>query len=74
MARQRVDYLTDQQEPIVRCVRQWITERGVAPTVREVGERLGMRSIASAHYQLVQCERKGAIIRERGRPRGIRLV
>jgi len=74
MARHRVDYLTDTQERILRYIREQITERGEAPTVAEIGEQVGMNSRASVHYQLVELEAKGAIVREAGRSRGIRLA
>ncbi|MFD7999965.1 LexA family protein [Streptomyces mirabilis] len=74
MARHRVEYLTDTQERILRCIREAIVDGGEAPTVQEIGERVGMRSRASVHYQLGELETKGAIVRERGRRRGIRLA
>ncbi|MET7784246.1 LexA family protein [Streptomyces mirabilis] len=74
MARHRVDYLTDTQERILRYIREAITDRGEAPTVQEIGERVGMRSRASVHYQLGELESKNAIVREPGRRRGIRLA
>ncbi|WP_409468523.1 hypothetical protein [Streptomyces sp. HC307] len=69
MARQRVDHLTDQQERIVQCIREWITEHGEAPTVVEIGRAVGLRGRASVHEQLVKIEEKGAIVREPGRAR-----
>jgi repressor LexA len=74
MARHRVDYLTDTQERILGYIREAITDRGEAPTVQEIGERVGMRSRASVHYQLGELESKNAIVREPGRRRGIRLA
>ncbi|MEU0965682.1 hypothetical protein ABZ357_09730 [Streptomyces sp. NPDC005917] len=70
----RVDHLTERQERIVACIREWITEYGEAPTVTEIGERVGLRSRSAVHYQLRQCEQRGAIAVEPRRPRGIRLA
>jgi repressor LexA len=70
----RVDHLTHTQERILRCIRQAILDRGEAPTVAEIGEAVGMRSRSSVHYQLVELETKGAIVREPHRSRGIRLT
>ncbi|MFA0844325.1 hypothetical protein [Streptomyces rochei] len=39
----------------------------------EVAEEVGLRP-SSVHYQLRELETKGAIVREPGRPRGIRLA
>lgn len=74
MAHHKVEYLTDTQERILRCIRESIADRGEAPTVAEIGARVGMSSRASVHYQLGELESKHAIVRERGRSRGIRLA
>ncbi|MDN3259891.1 hypothetical protein QWJ26_08735 [Streptomyces sp. CSDS2] len=70
----RVDHLTDTQERILRCTRRHIADHGEAPTVRQIGQAVGMRSRASVHYQLIELETKSAIVREPGRTRGIRLT
>ncbi|MFI2208015.1 LexA family protein [Streptomyces sp. NPDC020192] len=67
----RVEHLTETQERVLRW--QAIADRGEAPTVREIGDAVGMRS-ASVHYQLVELETKQAIVRTPGRARGIRLA
>ncbi|MFE7706346.1 hypothetical protein ACFU6I_11210 [Streptomyces sp. NPDC057486] len=54
--------------------RECITDTGEAPTVREIGQYIGLSSVSAVHYQLRQCEEKGAIAREPWRPRGIRLA
>ncbi|WP_256255741.1 LexA family transcriptional regulator [Streptomyces sp. MUSC 14] len=69
----RVEHLTETQERVLRCIRHAIADRGEAPTVREIGEAVGMR-IGSVHYQLVELETKQAIVRTPGPARGIRLA
>jgi repressor LexA len=69
----RVDYLTE-IERILRCIREHIAAHGEAPTVRQIGEVVGLRSRASVHYQLVELEAKYAIVREPHRSRGIHLA
>ncbi|MFE6355841.1 LexA family protein [Streptomyces rochei] len=73
MARHKTEYLTDTQEQILRVIRLAITDQGDAPTVAEIAEQVGLRP-SSVHYQLRELEAKGAIVREPGRPRGIRLA
>jgi repressor LexA len=70
----RVDHLTDTQVRILRVIRESIADCGEAPSIAEIGRQVGMRSRASVHYQLGELEAKGAIVREPGRYRGIRLV
>lgn len=73
MARHKVDYLTDVQERILHIIRRHIAEDGEAPTVAEISGETG-RSASAVHYQLRELEAKYAIVREPGRPRGIRLT
>jgi repressor LexA len=70
----RVDHPSERQEQIMKVIREAIVENGEAPTVREIGERVGLHSVSAVHYQLRQCEEKGLIVREQWRPRGIRLA
>jgi SOS-response transcriptional repressor LexA len=72
MGHYKVEHLTDIQERILRCIRMAIVESGEAPTLREIGAEVDLRP-PSVHYQLVELEAKGEIVRERGRARGIRL-
>lgn len=62
------------QQRILRYIHETIAERGEAPSLREIGAQMGMRSLSSVHYQLQRLEKKGAIEREAGQWRGIRLV
>ncbi|NEY33063.1 MarR family transcriptional regulator [Streptomyces sp. PRKS01-65] len=73
MARHKVEYLTDMQERILHCIRTAIADQGDAPTVAEIAHAVDLRP-SSVHYQLRELEAKGAIAREPGRPRGIRLA
>ncbi|MFF9607782.1 LexA family protein [Streptomyces sp. NPDC014684] len=70
----RVDHLTDIQERILRCIREHIATHGEAPTNTQIETVVGLRSRASAHYQLGELETKHAIVREPGQRRGIRLA
>lgn len=73
MANHKVEHLTTTQERILRHIRMAITDQGDAPTVAELATAVGMRP-SSVHYQLGELEAKGAIVRERGQARGIRLA
>ncbi|MEV5546447.1 hypothetical protein AB0L35_09915 [Streptomyces sp. NPDC052309] len=70
----RVDYLTETQERILRCIRQHIADYGEAPTMQQIVAAVDMRSRASVLYQMGELEAKRAIVREPGRLRGIRLA
>jgi SOS-response transcriptional repressor LexA len=69
------DHLTERQERILKCIRDWIAEYGETPSVREIGQVVGLSSKSSVAYQLDRMEQLGAIDRSvrRGRGRGISL-
>jgi repressor LexA len=73
MANHKVEHLTDRQEQILGHIRRAIAVEGDAPTVAEIAAAVGMRP-SSVHYQLRELETKGAIARESGTARGIRLA
>lgn len=73
MGHYKVEHLTERQERILRVIRQHIADQGDAPTVAEIAAQVGLRP-SSVHYQLGELEAKAAIVREPGRPRGIRLA
>lgn len=46
---------------------------GQAPTVRQIGAAVGIGSTSVVTYHLNQMQRQGAIVREEGESRGIRV-
>ncbi|WP_030622367.1 LexA family protein [Streptomyces sclerotialus] len=55
--------MSERQERVLACIRGWIVEHGEAPTVREIGRRVGLSSPSSVLYQLRQLEARGMITR-----------
>lgn len=49
-------------------------QRGYAPSMREIGETVGLASSASVSHQLSQLEKLGAISRDPNRPRTIDVL
>lgn len=66
--------LTDRQRRILEFVAASLRDRGMAPTLREIGERFGIRSTNGVNDHLRALERKGAIVREDMAARAIRLT
>jgi SOS-response transcriptional repressor LexA len=58
-----MDHLTARQEAVLVCIRDWIHVHGEGPTVREIGQRVGLSSPSSVHYQLSRLEQHGVISR-----------
>ncbi|MCC7083540.1 MAG: transcriptional repressor LexA [Pirellulales bacterium] len=71
--RRPVSEVTDSQLRALREIRDFIAERGMPPTSKELAERLGV-SPATAHEQIGQLVRKGFLRREPNKARGISLV
>ena len=64
---------TNKSEMIIDYVNQFIQENGYAPSIREIGEAVGLRSTASVSYHLRQLQAKGLLQTpgEKGRKRAI---
>lgn len=65
--------ITERQQQIYEFIRGVITARGIPPTIREIGEKFGIRSTNGVEGHLAALERGGLIARERGKSRGISL-
>ena len=66
--------LTGRQAEVLAMIGRHWREHGQAPTVRELGERLGMRSVCTVQRHLERLEAKGLITRQPGRARTVRPV
>lgn len=64
--------LTQRQEHVVKTIKQWIHDHGYPPTIRELGQRLGIKSLRGVTTHLDALAKKGHLTRSRG-ARGIRL-
>ncbi|MEV6750068.1 MarR family transcriptional regulator [Streptomyces sp. NPDC058322] len=67
------DTLSSRQEAVLRAIRAWIEETGESPSVRQIGERVGLSSTSSVAYQLGRLEARGLISRTGHRWRSCRL-
>ena len=66
--------LTEQQQAMLDAIRAHITTEGLVPTIRELGEHLGLTSTSSVSQLLTQLISKGYITRLHNRPRSLKLV
>jgi repressor LexA len=66
--------LTRRQAEILDYLRDEIDYRGLPPTIREIGERFGIRSTKGVEDHLAALERKGYITREKGKSRAIAIT
>ncbi|MBD8505398.1 transcriptional repressor LexA [Hoyosella sp. G463] len=63
--------LTDRQHAIMTVIRESVENRGYAPSVREIGESVGLTSTSSVTHQLRALEKKGYLRRDPNRPRAV---
>jgi repressor LexA len=66
--------LSERQQNIMAFLREFISENRFPPTIREIGERVGITSTSVVKYNLDILERENLIERNREISRGIRLV
>src|SRR5512143_3919455 len=66
--------LTKRQEQTLDFIRQSIEQRGYPPTLREIGEYMGIRSTNGVNDHLRALERKGYLRREDMKSRALRVV
>ena len=63
--------LTPRQQRVLTVIRESILSRGYPPSMREIGERVGLTSSSSVAHQLRTLEEKGYIKRDPNRPRAL---
>jgi repressor LexA len=65
------DGLTPRQRRVLEVIRESVEVRGYPPTVREIGEAVGLTSTSSVSYQLTVLQRKGFLRRDPSKPRAV---
>jgi repressor LexA len=65
--------LTRRQQRILEVIREAVETRGYPPSVREIGEAVGLKSPSSVHSQLSTLERRGYLRRDPSRPRALEV-
>ena len=66
--------LTSRQASILKYIQKVNAERGYPPSVREIGEAVGLKSSSTVHTHLVNLEKKGYIRRDPTKPRAIEVL
>jgi repressor LexA len=65
--------LTDRQRQILDFLTKYVDAHGYPPTVREIGEAVGLASPSTVHAHLANLERAGLIRRDPTKPRALEL-
>lgn len=66
--------LTSRQITILNFIKKELQKRGYPPSVREIGQAVGLSSSSTVHGHLAQLEEKGYIKRDPTKPRAIEIL
>jgi repressor LexA len=66
--------LTARQQEIWNFLVEYVDRHGYPPTVREIGERVGLASPSTVHAHLANLERAGLLKRDPTKPRALELI
>lgn len=66
--------LSTRQEEILLFIKDEVKKKGYPPSVREIGEAVGLASSSTVHGHLARLEKKGYIRRDPTKPRAIEVL
>ena len=66
--------LSKRQKDILDFIKAKVKEKGYPPSVREIGEAVGLASSSTVHGHLTRLEKKGLIRRDPTKPRAIEIL
>ncbi len=66
--------LTSRQQEVLTFIRQTVADRGYPPSVREIGEAIGLSSPSTVHSHLSSLVRSGYLRRDPSKPRAIEVL
>jgi repressor LexA len=66
--------LTARQRRVLEVIRDSVERRGYPPSMREIGEAVGLLSTSSVAHQLATLQRKGFLRRDANRPRAVEVT
>ena len=73
-ADERTAVLTRRQRLVLETINEAVAARGYPPSMREIGDAVGLTSSSSVAHQLQTLERKGFLRRDPKRPRAMEVV
>jgi repressor LexA len=69
-----VSKMSNRQNAILEFIKNEVREKGYPPSVREIGEAVGLASSSTVHGHLDRLEKKGLIRRDPTKPRAIEIL
>ncbi|MBM7552647.1 transcriptional repressor LexA [Thalassobacillus pellis] len=66
--------LSKRQQEILEFIKEQVLDKGYPPSVREIGQAVGLASSSTVHGHLARLEKKGFIRRDPTKPRAIEVL
>lgn len=70
----RADQLSTRQQQILELIKATVAKRGYPPSVREIGEHIGLSSPSTVHSHLSSLVKAGFLRRDPAKPRAIEVI
>lgn len=70
----KVSKISNRQQAILEFIKNEVRDKGYPPSVREIGEAVGLASSSTVHGHLDRLEKKGLIRRDPTKPRAIEIL
>lgn len=67
-------HISKKQQEILDFIKKEVKEKGFPPTLREIGEAVGLASSSTVHSHLARLEKKGLIMRDPSKPRALTIL
>ena len=64
----------ENQQKILNFIREYIQQKGFPPSVRDIGDAVGLKSTSTVHGHLQRLEKRGLIRRNPMKPRALEIV
>ena len=74
MTESALPQLSKRQETVLEMIVRYVRENGYTPSMQDISDECGFKSLGSVSYQLDQLEAAGAIRRDGGRARSIEIL
>ena len=65
---------TKRQQEVLEAITKYIVMNGYPPSIRDLGEEVGLKSASTVSFMLTKLKEKGYVTWEEGKPRTLRVM
>ena len=66
--------LTKRQKEVLEAITKYIVMNGYPPSIRDLGEEVGLKSASTVSFMLTKLKEKGYVTWQEGRPRTLKVI